>query len=103
MNRARRDKITDKKSLVYAIAGELETNLVRKVKASAKESREGKTLREGCLDVAEIFVNDVWLGVLGGKPPGQTSRRVLSSIYRIAFLKAHGEFVKQKKSSENNA
>ncbi len=99
-NAARREKLDDITSLVYGIAGELEISLVRKQKASAKERREGKSLRDGCTDVAEIFVNDIWFGILKGRSPSQRTRRVLSSIYRMAFLKSHEEYFQKKKSSD---
>ncbi len=82
---------TDALSMVYAVAGELETNLVRREKAGKRENRKGKKLMEGCEEVADIFVNDVWKGVFKDKYPSQKSRRVMSSIYRVAFLKAHKE------------
>jgi hypothetical protein len=88
-NEARRVGQEDADSLIHAIAGELETNLIRKGKAAAKTHREGKALMDACFSVAELFVNNVWLGVLGGKSPTQKSRRILSSIYRMAFLKTH--------------
>ena len=91
---------TDMTSLVYAVAGELETNLVRREKAGKRENRDNKRLMEGCEDVAEIFVNDVWKNAFGNKYPSQKSRRVLSSIYRIAFLKAHKAM--REENSENN-
>lgn len=82
---------TDSLSMVYAVAGELETNLVRREKAGKRENRKGKTLMEGCETVADIFVNDVWEGVFKDKYPSQKSKRVMSSIYRVAFVKAHKE------------
>ncbi len=51
------------------------------------------------MDVAEIFVNDLWFGILGGRSPSQKSRKVLSAIYRMAFLKTHKEI--SEKKSEN--
>jgi len=76
----------DEQSLIYAVAGELETNLVRKGKAAARKYRDDKPLLDGCLEVAELFVREIWHGVLKRRPPSQTNRRVLSSIYRMAFL-----------------
>ena len=96
VNQARRNDQDDEKSLVYAVAGELETNLVRKQKAAAKKWRDEKNLIDGCFNVAELFVKEVWLGVLKGKAPSQKSRRVLSSIYRMAFLKTHREHSQEK-------
>lgn len=96
VNQARREGQNDLKSLIYAVAGELETNLVRRQKAAARSKRDEKSLVQGCFDVAELFVKDVWLGVLKGKTPSQRSRRVLSSIYRMAFLKTHRESYKEK-------
>ena len=70
-------------SLVYAVAGELEINLLRRDKALKKQ------LKERCEEVADIFVNQVWKGVFKDKYPSQKSRRVMSSIYRVAFIKTH--------------
>jgi len=95
VNAARKVNQADTESLIYAAASELETNLVRREKAAARENR-GKNLRDGCMDVAEIFVNGVWFGVLEGKPPSQKSRRVLSAIYRMAFLRTHKEYTEKK-------
>lgn len=80
--------ISDEASLIAGLAGELETNLVRKEKMSASKYRDGVTLEQACMDYATQFVTDVWQGVLGGKPPAQKSRRLLGSIYRMAFLQA---------------
>ncbi|WP_020560714.1 hypothetical protein [Thiofilum flexile] len=77
---------TDHASLVYGIAGELETNLGRKDKMSASKFREGQTLEIACMNFAAQFVNEVWDGVLQGKPPAQNTRRLLGSVYRMAFL-----------------
>jgi hypothetical protein len=88
-NETRRNRQEDPTSLIYAVAGELETNLVRKEKAAARKWRGDKGLMEGCLNLAELFVNQVWFGVLGGRAPSQKSRRILSSIYRMAFLQTH--------------
>ena len=97
-NEARRIGQEDAASLIHAIAGELETNLVRKDKAAARIHREKKSLVDGCFAVAELFVNDVWFGVLGGKSPTQKSRRILSSIYRMAFLKTHHDRAQEKRN-----
>lgn len=78
----------DEQSLIYAIAGELETNLTRKGKAAASKHRDGQALKDGCLDLATFFVREIWNGVLKRRPPSQTNRRVFSSIYRMAFLQA---------------
>ncbi len=78
----------DAESLAMAIAGELDTNLARKQKAAARANRDEVSLNDECLAFARRFVEDVWLGVLNGRPPAQASRRVLASIYRIAFVTA---------------
>ncbi|WP_051957959.1 hypothetical protein [Desulfobacter vibrioformis] len=88
---AQKDSQIDSISMIYAVAGELETNLVRREKAGKRQNRQGRTLMEGCEEVAGIFVNDVWKGVFKNKYPSQKSRRVMSSIYRVAFIKAHKE------------
>lgn len=102
VNQARREGQNDQKSLVYAVAGELETNLTRRQKAAAKANRHNKSLADGCMAVAELFVNEVWHGVMKGKTPSQKSRRVLSSIYRVAFVKAHREITQAKKNENAN-
>lgn len=88
---AKKESQTDTTSMIYAVTGELENNLVRRGKAGKRENRKGKSLMEGCEEVADIFVNQVWIGVFKDKYPSQKSRRVMSSIYRVAFIKAHKE------------
>jgi len=88
VNDARLVKQTDAQSLIYAVAGELEHNLTRKGKAAASKHRGGKSLTAACLEVAELFVKEVWLGVLNAHAPSQRNRRILGSIYRMAFLQA---------------
>lgn len=83
---ARRMGQVDDASLICAMAGELETNLSRRDKTWLTQP---DALRKRCLDVAEFFVREVWHGVLQGKLPSQNDRRVLSSIYRMAFVMAH--------------
>ncbi|MBK1699812.1 hypothetical protein [Thiococcus pfennigii] len=78
----------DGESLTMAIAGELETNLARKHKIAAAANRDGEKLQEAFLAFARRFVEDVWFGVLNGRPPAQANRRVLASIYRMSFLTA---------------
>jgi hypothetical protein len=83
---ARRLGQVDEASLVCAVAGELETNLSRRDKTWLTQP---EALRKRCLDVAALFVRDVWLGALKGKTPSQGDRRVMASIYRMAFVTAH--------------
>ena len=84
---ARRAGQNDSLSLTYAITDALERNLVRK-KEAAKRGQNEPPLRERCKAVAEQFVNDIWLGACEGKPPSQARKRILGSIYRVAFLEA---------------
>ena len=79
---------TDQASLICGIASELETNLVRKDKMCASQYREGHSLRDECVNFATLFVTSVWQPVLKQRPPSQTTRRLLSSVYRMAFLRA---------------
>lgn len=83
---ARRTQQTDETSLIYAVAGELETNLSRRDKTWLSQP---EAIRKRCLTVAEVFVRDVWFGALKGRPPAQNDRRVLASIYRMAFVTVH--------------
>jgi hypothetical protein len=100
VNHARSLNQTDEKSLIYAVAGELEMELTRKGEAAAKDNRGDNKLVEACLAVAELFVKQVWLKVLKGHAPSQQNRRILGSIYRMAFLQAHGELAQQKKTTK---
>ncbi len=56
---ARRIGQVDEASLVCAVAGELETNLTRRKKTWLTQP---EALRKRCLDVAELFVKEVWHG-----------------------------------------
>ncbi|MEN8128900.1 MAG: hypothetical protein ABFS45_01620 [Pseudomonadota bacterium] len=86
---------SDEASMIHGIAGELETNLVRKKKAAAKEHRIKQPLETACIDFARQFVTEVWQGVLQSKPPAQKIRRLLGSVYRMAFLQACRDAQKQ--------
>jgi CRISPR type I-D-associated protein Csc3/Cas10d len=81
-------KQRDPESLTMAIAGELETNLARKQQISSAKNRPGEKLQDAFVAFARRFVDDVWFGVLNGRPPAQASRRVLAAIYRMSFLTA---------------
>jgi hypothetical protein len=91
----------DSASLIHGIAGELETNLGRKDKMSASKFRDGQSLEIACMNFATQFVNEVWLGVLQGKAPAQKSRRLLGSIYRMAFLQSFRNNVADNTSAES--
>lgn len=93
-------KQTDDESLINGITDVLETNLVRRMKAASREHRNGKSLREGCLEVASLFVNEVWKGVLQQRPPAQKTRRILGSIYRMSFLLAARNFSEDSADAE---
>lgn len=92
----------DAATLIHGIAGELETNLVRKGKAAARDKRDEKALVDGCMDFARQFVNEVWFGVLNGRPPAQKTRRLLGSVYRMAFLQSFRDTDKQVASVPDN-
>lgn len=78
----------DEESMIHGIAGELETNLVRKDEAAARKHRNDEPLIDECMSFAHQFVTEIWLGVLNGKPPAQKTRRLLGSVYRMAFLQS---------------
>ena len=84
----------DRQSLVYAIAGELENNLVRKGKAAAKKRRQEVPLMDACIAAAELFVDKVWFDALKGRVPSHKTRRLFAEIYRMSFLQTHRENVK---------
>lgn len=77
----------DTASLVSGVADALSINLSRKGK-EAFGLKRSDLLDAACLEFAEQFVDEVWLGVLQGKPPAQKTRRLLGNIYRMAFLQA---------------
>ncbi|MDM8524304.1 hypothetical protein QUF80_13120 [Desulfococcaceae bacterium HSG8] len=84
-----RGKQSDRKSVICAIAGAFEENLRRRDLYAADKWREGKSLFEGCMDVAEFFVDEVWFEALKGRIPPQSVKKTLSSIYRIALLEIY--------------
>ena len=95
-------KQDDTASLINGIAGELSINLSRKKKEAFGLLRSD-LLDAACLVFAEQFVNDVWLGVLQGKPPAQKERRLLGSIYRMAFLQACRQAQKDRKKATDQS
>lgn len=84
----------DRQSLIFAVAGELENNLVRKAKAAAKKHREEVPLMDACMATAELFVDKVWFGALKGRVPSHKTRRLFAEIYRMSFLHTHRENAK---------
>lgn len=80
-------QLSDRASLVEGITSDLEV-ILRKGKAAAREHRDNKTLQEGCVEVATLFVDKVWNEILKGRSPTQSTRRILGSIYRMSFLHA---------------
>ena len=90
---------SDRSSLINGIAGLLVVNLDRKGKRGFGLNRDD-LLEEACLTFAEQFVDEVWFGVLGGKPPAQKEKRLLSAIYRMAFVQTHREAAKQRKADK---
>jgi hypothetical protein len=81
---------TDSVTLIYGIAGELDKKL-GKDKVAASKYRDGQPLEVACIDFARQFVTEVWQGVLNGRPPAQKNRRLLGSVYRMAFLQSFRE------------
>ena len=81
----------DRQSMIYAIAGELENNLVRKNKMAARKHWNEASLMDGCIAAAELFVDKVWIGALKGRVPSQKTRRLFAEIYRMSFLQTHRE------------
>lgn len=92
----------DAATLIHGIAGELETNLVRKGKAAARDKRDEQALLDACMAFAKQFVNEVWFGALHGRPPAQKSRRLLGSVYRMAFLQSFREAEKAVSAADND-
>jgi hypothetical protein len=92
----------DPASLINGIADQLSINLKRKGKEGFGLLR-ADLLDEACLEFAKQFVDEVWLGVLQGKPPAQKERRLLGSIYRMAFIQAHRKAQKERKVAANNS
>lgn len=92
-------KQNDKNSLINGIADQLAINLKRKRKEGFGLWRDDH-LDEACLQLAEQFVDEVWLGVLDGKPPAQKEKRLLSAIYRMAFIQTHRQASKARKADK---
>jgi len=85
-------------TLILGIAGELETNLNRKGDSAYIKNWSPDTLKNECISISEQFVHEVWDGVLKKRPPSQRSRRLLSSVYRMAFIQAQKtNFIETKK------
>jgi len=98
---ARKANQTQRQSLVYAVADALETNLVRRNKAAAKAENE-PVFSQRCMIVAESFVDEVWFKTCNGRTPSQATKRILGSIFRIAFLNETGLRQKKRKEAEES-
>lgn len=82
---SRASGISDRDSLVNAVAGEIQLNLERR----DKQAQRGGPLVDGCLKTAEILVDGVWLGICKGRAPTQRQRRIFGSIYRMSLLQTY--------------
>ena len=78
--------LTDIETLILGVAGELETNLSRKGDKAYFEKWTPDLFKNRCLDFAEQFVKEIWVGILQQRPPSQTAKRLLSSVYRMSFV-----------------
>lgn len=94
VNELRRAGQVDTQSIIYGVAGELQKKL------SKRHNQSGKWLITGCQTVAELFVNEIWIGVLKKRAPSQGRRRILGSVYRMASLQAHREGGDAKKAEK---
>lgn len=99
---AKRAKLEGKKTLVYAVAGNLETNLIRRGDATRKRSGEDLPLQERCLKVAEYFVDQIWLQILEGRAPAQRMKRILGAVFRMAFLQESKRLLKERQTENRN-
>ncbi|WP_006788288.1 hypothetical protein [Thiorhodospira sibirica] len=82
---ARASGINDRDSLINGAAGEIQLNLERR----DEQAKRGAPLVEGCLQVATILVDEIWLGLCKGRSPTQRQRRIMSSIYRMTLLQSY--------------
>jgi hypothetical protein len=80
----------DKSSLVNGVAERLETMLARRDLVAAGKHRSG-SFQEACIDVATLFIEDFWIGVMNKRFPSQDNLRFLKSVYRMAFMRRANE------------
>ncbi|HEC84453.1 MAG: hypothetical protein DRR08_06760 [Candidatus Parabeggiatoa sp. nov. 2] len=78
---------TDRVSLVNGIADLLMQMLKRRDLVSAAKLREDQPFDQACLEVATLFVDEFWLGVMNSRFPNQGNLRILKSIYRMSFMR----------------
>jgi hypothetical protein len=89
VNHLRTVKQMDKASLINGVAGELEYKLSKEFSQANDALKEW--FRKECVEVATLFIEEVWLGALKGHAPSQRTRRVLGSVYRMTLLQTFKE------------
>ena len=92
--------LTDRASLVNGITSKLEL-MLRKGNAADRKYRDNKPLQVECIDVATLFVDNIWNEILKGRSPTQSTRSILSNIYRISFLKEAKRLQSEKTNDSN--
>ena len=76
----------DSSSLINGIAERLETMLARRDLVAASKHRSS-SFQEACVEVATLFVEDFWIGVMNKRFPSQDNLRFLKSVYRMSFMR----------------
>jgi len=98
VNHLRAVKQMDKSSLINGVAGELEYKLSKEFSQSNDALKEW--FRKECVEVATLFIEEVWLGALKGHAPSQRIRRVLGSVYRMTLLQTFKEKAAEKAAAK---
>ncbi len=98
VNHLRAVKQMDKSSLINGVAGELEYKLSKEFAAANDALKEW--FRKECVEVAQLFVEEVWLGALKSHAPSQRTRRVLGSVYRMTLLQTFKEKAAEKAAAK---
>jgi len=76
----------DNSSLINGIAERLEIMLDRRDLVAAGKYRSG-SFQAACIEVATLFIEEFWIGVMNKHFPSQDNLRFLKSVYRMSFMR----------------
>ena len=73
-------------SLKNAIAGNIEKKLSGTSYICSSEYRNKQPLLNACIDIADHFVDAIWLPIFNGRMPNHNFKSQVAEIYRVEML-----------------
>ena len=81
-----RNRMPMDQSLKNAIAGNIEKKLSGTTYICSSEYRDKQPLLSVCIDIADHFVDAIWLPIFNGRMPNHSFKSQVAEIYRVEML-----------------